>query len=365
MITYIQRRMAPVKRYGFENYLRIMLTSFALSVIVTRLYLATAGYPQLGRGSIHFAHVLWGGLLLFVATLVPIIFSNKWSFKISALASGIGVGLFIDEVGKFITSTNNYFYPPAAPIIYAFFVLLVLLYYSLKKENKKFDERKELFKSMDLFQDALDLELAPDEKRDLVRSLTKISKESENFHYKHLANSLLLFIEKDTVVEKPAKLIIPAKYVRKLKFLEQKVVTKKGLELVFIAGLALLAVNAFTGELPLLIRVALETKNIGDVINVLMSFKEISSPRIFPWYLLKVATEGVIGVIYVASIRFLLVKNSKKAIFFSTVGLLASLTIINLLVFYFDQFKALGDTLIEFAMLLVVQRYKKEVATTK
>ncbi len=355
--------MAPVKRYGFENYLRIMLTSFALSVILTRLYLAATRYPQIGHGSIHFAHVLWGGLLLFIATLVPLIFSNKWAFKVSAFASGVGVGLFIDEIGKFITSTNNYFYPPAAPIIYAFFVLLVLLYYSLKKENRKFDERTELFKSMDLFQDALDLELAPDEKRDLVKSLSKISKESNNFHYKHLANSLLLFIENDTVLEKPSKFIIPTKYVRKLKFLEQKLITKKGLELAFIAGLALLAVNAFTGELPLLIRVTLETKNVGDVINILMSFKEISSPRIFPWYLLKVITEGAIGIIYIISIRFLLIKNYRRAIFLSTVGLLASLTIINLLVFYFDQFKAVGDTLIEFAMLLVIQRYKKETVS--
>ncbi len=355
--------MAPIKRYGFENYLRIMLSSFALSVILTRLYLAATRYPQIGHGSIHFAHVLWGGLLLFIATLVPLIFSNKWAFKISAFASGVGVGLFIDEIGKFITSTNNYFYPPAAPIIYAFFVLLVLLYYSLKKESKKFDERTELFKSLDLFEEALDLELAPDEKRDLVKSLTRISKESQNFHYKHLANSLLLFIENDTQLEKPAKFIIPPKYLRKLKFLQQKVVTKRGLELIFIAGLALLTVDAFTGELPLLIKAALQTKNVGDVINVLLSFREISSPRIFPWYLLKVITEGMIGIVYIASIRFLLVKNSKKAIFFSTVGLLASLTIVNLLVFYFDQFRAIGDTLIEFTMLLVVQRYKKEVSS--
>jgi hypothetical protein len=43
----------------------------------------------------------------------------------AALLSGVGLGLFIDEVGKFITSNNNYFFPLAAPIIYLAFLLTV------------------------------------------------------------------------------------------------------------------------------------------------------------------------------------------------------------------------------------------------
>jgi divalent metal cation (Fe/Co/Zn/Cd) transporter len=36
-----------------------------------------------------------------------------WAIQASALLSGIGIGLFINEVGKFITQTNDYFFPPA------------------------------------------------------------------------------------------------------------------------------------------------------------------------------------------------------------------------------------------------------------
>ena len=46
----------------------------------------------------------------------------------SALLAGMGIGLFIDEVGKFISAENDYFYPAAAPIIYATFLIAVLVW---------------------------------------------------------------------------------------------------------------------------------------------------------------------------------------------------------------------------------------------
>jgi len=79
--------------------------------------------------------VLWGGLILFIAALLPLLFTNQWIYTTSAVLSGLGVGLFMDEVGKFITQTNDYFYPPAAPIIYAFFLLVVLIYVDISPEQ--------------------------------------------------------------------------------------------------------------------------------------------------------------------------------------------------------------------------------------
>ncbi len=80
-----------------------------LTVTLIRLFLAITGYPQLGWGELHIAHVLWGGLALFSAVLLALVLTNRWAYSLSAILAGVGVGLFIDEVGKFITQSNDYF----------------------------------------------------------------------------------------------------------------------------------------------------------------------------------------------------------------------------------------------------------------
>ncbi len=104
------------------------LLSFAASVTFTRFFLELTGYPQLGNETLHIAHVLYGGVLLYISSLIPIIYANRWAYTWTSVISGVGVRRFIDEVGKFITQNNDYFFPNVAPIIYAFFLSSVLIY---------------------------------------------------------------------------------------------------------------------------------------------------------------------------------------------------------------------------------------------
>src|SRR5512136_2927484 len=126
-----------IRRFMADYYLLLSVVVFAATVILTRLFLEISGYPQLGGKTLHIAHVLWGGLILFLATLIALTFANRSVYQIVAILSGVGMGLFIDEVGKFITRTNDYFYPPAAPIIYGVFLLVVMLYLQIRRSEKR------------------------------------------------------------------------------------------------------------------------------------------------------------------------------------------------------------------------------------
>jgi len=109
----------------------LFLVSAVVSVLLIRFYLELSGYPSLGGGQIHIAHVLWGGLLLLVSVLFLLIWWTPAMRRFSALLAGLGFGTFIDEIGKFITHDNNYFYKPTAVILYTLFILLFLFARSL------------------------------------------------------------------------------------------------------------------------------------------------------------------------------------------------------------------------------------------
>lgn len=202
-MIHSRRINRPVKRSGAERYLMVTLVAFAGSVLLTRLFLWLTGYPQLGGNGLHIAHVLWGGLLLFVASILPLVFANRWAYSLGALLSGIGVGLFIDEVGKFITQNNDYFYPPAAPIIYAFFLLTALLYLRIKRPEPR-DVRSELYRALDMMEEVLDHDLDPHERSQMRKLLRDVRRQAGNNNLGRLADALLEFIDsKELVIVMP------------------------------------------------------------------------------------------------------------------------------------------------------------------
>ena len=184
------RRFHPVERLESGRYVLLLAISFTLSVIGVRGFLELTGYPQLGSTTLHIAHLLWGGLALTFALLAVLIFANRWIMLAGSVLGGVGVGLFIDEVGKFITVDNDYLFPWAAPIIYAVLLVLVLLVL-LANRNQPRTPRTDLYHALEAMTELIDDDLEASERARIEEALERVLAHSDDPVYRQLAEALL------------------------------------------------------------------------------------------------------------------------------------------------------------------------------
>jgi hypothetical protein len=118
--------MRHLVRAADADLLDTFFVSAIATVVVIRIFLEATGYPQLGGGGLHIAHVLWGGLGMLVAIVLLLLYTTSTTRLVAAVVGGAGFGSFVDELGKFVTSDNDYFFKPTAAILYALFVILFL-----------------------------------------------------------------------------------------------------------------------------------------------------------------------------------------------------------------------------------------------
>ncbi len=190
------------KRKGASNLVLTMLIWTVVSVLGTRLYEMLTGYPTIGRGQWHVAHMLFGGIIMMTAMMIELIFTGDKLKKWVAGIFGIGWGLFIDEVGKFLTRDNNYWFRPAPMIIYISFIILFLIYKYLERRNTEVRIKSRISRALSKTMDKI-----------IKRKVVMIGLWTYSIYY-----SAEKIIEAVRIITSPQKMLMVEKYYKDYSF---------------------------------------------------------------------------------------------------------------------------------------------------
>lgn len=180
-----------VRSVSVRKLLDNLFASAVGTVLSLRAFLYVSGYPSLGGDSLHFAHMLWGGLLMIASIIILLAFLGRRIQNVAAIAGGVGFGLFIDELGKFITRDNDYFFQPTIMLIYLIFVGLYFIIRELDK-TIAFSEEERLVNALELSKEAV-MQHFDEKERSLMISLLSGKNNAPMFgHLRHMIDQTVL-----------------------------------------------------------------------------------------------------------------------------------------------------------------------------
>jgi hypothetical protein len=332
------------RNVALARLLENFLVAAVASMLAIRFYLTLTGFPQLGGAGLHIAHLLWGGLFMLVALVLLLAFLGRRVKYIAAVLGGIGFGTFIDELGKFITSDNNYFFKPAIAIVYIIFVLLFAFSWLL--ERPRFSQRELIANALDEVKEVVLRGGDPAEGTEVVRMLRAAGP---------ITDPLLLAVA--DAVEHAQPVTTPhsrgplAELAARCETLYRRVVTSRAIDtllvlafLVFVVAAAgLLAVEAVTHTASAVVHAVApdffqEITGTGTSVFVLRA--------LFVSFVLSAAL-AAIGLVSLRRSRFSAHRWFKRSI-------LVSIFLVQVFLFYSQQLEALTGLTVNLVTLAVL-----------
>jgi hypothetical protein len=343
-----------VERENAVRYLMISLVTFVATIGVVRTFLMLTGYPQIGNGTLHIAHVLWGGLILYIAAILPLIYLNPRLHLLGAVLSGVGMGLFLDEVGKFITRQYDYFFPAAAPIMYVFFLLLVILVVMVRRPDKV-DGRAELVKALEIVREQLYRPLDLEERAHIEADLRNVAATDPDVLHQDMSRLLLEVVQADP---RTAQISQPAWWRNAVdRFVGW--LTEDRLSWLLVIGMVILGVMTLKNPF----QAWMNHINPNSWISVFLNShtgRQIPAGDAPLLYNIRLGLEVVVGIFFLTAASLLARGKKRLAINLGYIGLLVSLTVVDLLLFYFEQFSTIVIVMIQFIVLFGVLHYRRK-----
>jgi hypothetical protein len=348
-----------IERDYAVRYLMISLFSFVATIAGVRTFLALTGYPQLGSETLHIAHVLWGGLILYIAAILPLIYINPRLHYLGAVLSGVGMGLFLDEVGKFITRQYDYFFPAAAPIMYVFFLLIIVMLIMIRRPEAV-DGRAELVKSLEVVREQLYRPLDIIEREHVEADLMRVLETDQDSIHQDMARGLLEIVRSDT---RSGPVSEPAWW---RKFISQLEDWLTEVRLRWLIGGGMLVLGLMTLKNPAQVLLDLLTPD-SALLNFFTAHagRQIAPVNAPGLYGTRLIIEVVVGLLLFIAIILLALGKKRTAINLGYLALLISLTVLDMLLFYFEQFSTVVIVLVQFAVLFSIVYYRQRYLKIK
>ena len=352
----MRERLLGAKRLGAEDYLLLTVVAFALTVVATRWYLEFSGYPKVGGGGLHVAHMLWGGLLLVAGALLPMLFLGRRVMQISAIATGVGVGLFIDEVGKFITETNDYFFAPAAPLIYGAVLLLMLLWVMVRRSSDG-TPHDALQAGIEALRDSADARLTASD-RDVATERLRAVRSDLPPTEDALAGRII------DLLESPEINVTLASAGRvshgSARVLLERLLPLKVERVLIIIGLAtatfiaaLTTVFVLTSDIEALATIFPDTTGPGE------------NPTDPFWWLLLGGTAILVGIVSAVALVAMFRGDARRGATIGMAAILVNLVASGLLTFYVAQFEAVTSAIVRVILLALIVDYRGRLDRTE
>ena len=350
-----------VRRVSSPHLMTNVLISFGATVLLVRLFLEFTGYPRLGNSTLHIAHMLYGGLFLTASCLLMLIFASPSAHRIASVLTGIGLGLFFDEIGKFITSNNDYFYRPAAPIIYVFSLIIAMLIYILRRREARPTDEELAVAALEDAEALLEGRQTEQQHKRIDADLDRLSKTMSDPDYVELAHALRTFADSEAIQsgKSPWAIVIGRiehrllrRFVRYQKLLT--IVLLLALAINSLGSLLIFAVATLAPiAAPSLAR-ALENLYATTGLRALSPF-DLSLNDIDLLLNLATAALTLYGIVLFVRGRQL------HGLFWIQLALILQLCVVNVFTFYVEQFSAALITLANLAVLLYVRIYQHQL----
>jgi len=344
------------KRENAADLILLLMISALVTLLTTRFYLQLRGWPTISFGVWHIAHANWGGILMIMGCILMLIFHGEKIRKTAAIISGMGWGLFIDEVGKYITKDNDYWFQPAIIIIYISFIVLYLIYRHLEN-NQPRDIKTLLYTTITKLEDVAENELDENEKRETIKRLEKVIKKEKDLNIKNLAKELKLFFEKqETKKINPNSwwriLIAKTGYYSYNKFFKTKLVTY---------GLAIYSCVWAIDKIQETIRILINPQKMQMLQKFSNSYDLISKSD---FYMMagKIFFDSVTAVFFVMGIFFIVTKRKFKGLRFFQMGLIVGIFLSSVFKLYFEQFSEVWVLATSIILFFVISKMKKEIS---